>query len=449
MRSSLALSFPRCLRHASTRARAREPAELNHHHHHCVAPRACGSCGRGETTRRIARRCGPRRSARARSAFWATRCAAAPCAQHVQPPAIASAGAAAWIPSPAPERSPHFDRRVARARAVRLQGAAAIRLRFYHSTFAVVCAHLNANKLSAETRNAEYRQIRERLAFTVPREVAKAQAVSAQAVDEAPRGAPLVSLKLRHHDVTIWMGDLNYRLSHGAAFKEAQVRELIKEGKYEPLLSCCQLHEARRGGRAFEGYQEAPIAFAPTYKYDLSARAPGARATAAPRRRLCGPEPGVARSHTQRRRARPTRCAAQTRRRTTRPTRSARPHGQTACCGRSRRARASCSACPRWSTRAGRSTCRTIGRCAPFPQGRRRRRATCAGRPCARHAVRCTHARPAYGTQYVPRAAARPSQPDLSARDRACAIAPRPCSACTPSHAMRTGLLLDARGHRG
>lgn len=80
-------------------------------------------------------------------------------------------------------------------------------------------------------------------------------------------------LRLRHHDVTIWLGDLNYRLNPApAVLKETQIRSMIRERNLEPLLSCCQLREAIAKGRAFEGYCEAPISFAPTYKYDRSAR---------------------------------------------------------------------------------------------------------------------------------------------------------------------------------
>mmetsp|Transcript_39318 Transcript_39318/g.97137 ORF Transcript_39318/g.97137 Transcript_39318/m.97137 type:complete len:719 (-) Transcript_39318:205-2361(-) len=154
------------------------------------------------------------------------------------------------------------------------KGAAAIRLRCYHTSLVFVCVHLNANKSAPEARNTEYKTIEAKLAFTVPRSTALTLTSSLSAVRDAPKGAREITLRLRHHDVVVWLGDLNYRLALPTAeVTVANVRTLIQHGNLRPLLAADQLQAAQRAGKAFEGYSEAPITFSPTYKYDWNSTA--------------------------------------------------------------------------------------------------------------------------------------------------------------------------------
>eukprot|EP00299_Pterocystis_sp_00344_P005082 c16408_g1_i1.p1 GENE.c16408_g1_i1~~c16408_g1_i1.p1 ORF type:complete len:541 (-),score=152.07 c16408_g1_i1:136-1620(-) len=67
------------------------------------------------------------------------------------------------------------------------------------------------------------------------------------------------------HDVIFWFGDLNYRISLPAE----EVRTKIRDQDLETLLRYDQLTVERDHGNVFVGYEEAPITFAPTYKYDV------------------------------------------------------------------------------------------------------------------------------------------------------------------------------------
>ena len=46
------------------------------------------------------------------------------------------------------------------------------------------------------------------------------------------------------------------------------IRKAVASADYAPLLASDQLRNAQAWGAAFVGYEEAPITFAPTYKYD-------------------------------------------------------------------------------------------------------------------------------------------------------------------------------------
>ena len=60
------------------------------------------------------------------------------------------------------------------------------------------------------------------------------------------------------------LGDLNYRVER----PNDEVRRAIASGDFLGLLQADQLKNAQRALQAFNDFHEAPIAFAPTYKYD-------------------------------------------------------------------------------------------------------------------------------------------------------------------------------------
>jgi inositol polyphosphate 5-phosphatase INPP5B/F len=61
-----------------------------------------------------------------------------------------------------------------------------------------------------------------------------------------------------------WLGDLNYRIN----MDDAEIRKKIQEQSYVELLANDQLLLQQQKAMAFEEFVEAPINFAPTYKYD-------------------------------------------------------------------------------------------------------------------------------------------------------------------------------------
>lgn len=74
-----------------------------------------------------------------------------------------------------------------------------------------------------------------------------------------------------HH--LFWFGDLNYRCELPFAAAVACAERHTPQD-LEALLATDQLRREMREGRAFAGFSEAPITFAPTYKYEMEGRHP-------------------------------------------------------------------------------------------------------------------------------------------------------------------------------
>ncbi|CAD5182186.1 unnamed protein product [Musa acuminata subsp. malaccensis] len=70
----------------------------------------------------------------------------------------------------------------------------------------------------------------------------------------------------RHCHVTVWMGDLNYRLQ---GISTHPARSLIRKNLHNLLTSKDQLLREAESGEVFDGYCEGSLSFKPTYKYDV------------------------------------------------------------------------------------------------------------------------------------------------------------------------------------
>ncbi|KAF7291041.1 Inositol polyphosphate phosphatase [Mycena chlorophos] len=120
------------------------------------------------------------------------------------------------------------------------KGAVAVRLEYHDTSFCFLTAHLAAGHSNVEERNADYRTIVNGLHFQ--------------------RGRNIDS-----HDNVIWLADTNYRID----FDNESARSWALADNYDMLLTGDQLRQAIDNGLAFVGYDEGPLLFRPTYRYDL------------------------------------------------------------------------------------------------------------------------------------------------------------------------------------
>uniref|UniRef100_A0A8C5JIV5 phosphoinositide 5-phosphatase n=1 Tax=Junco hyemalis TaxID=40217 RepID=A0A8C5JIV5_JUNHY len=120
------------------------------------------------------------------------------------------------------------------------KGAVAIRMLFHTSSLCFVCSHFAAGQSQVKERNEDFVEISRKLGF--------------------PMGRMLFS-----HDYIFWCGDFNYRID----LPNEEVKELIRQQNWDPLIAGDQLINQKNSGQIFRGFLEGKINFAPTYKYDL------------------------------------------------------------------------------------------------------------------------------------------------------------------------------------
>ncbi|KAJ7752739.1 SacI homology domain-containing protein [Mycena maculata] len=120
------------------------------------------------------------------------------------------------------------------------KGAVGVRLDYHDTSFCFLTAHLAAGHTNVEERNIDYRTIVNGLHFQ------KGKTISS-------------------HDNVIWLADTNYRID----FDNDTARSLVASDDFDSLLAGDQLRQAIDSGAAFAGYEEGPLLFRPTYRYDL------------------------------------------------------------------------------------------------------------------------------------------------------------------------------------
>ncbi|KAJ1792330.1 hypothetical protein LPJ59_004857 [Coemansia sp. RSA 2399] len=149
------------------------------------------------------------------------------------------------------------------------KGAVAVRLAFRDTPLCFVCSHLAHDATQVDKRNAQFHDICKRMVF------GSAADADASAVDPlvpkaleligAGHGAASRQPTIFDHSYVLWFGDLNYRL----ALDSGAIGDTIAQGEYASLLGLDQLRIAMLNRQAFATFEEADIAFAPTYKYVL------------------------------------------------------------------------------------------------------------------------------------------------------------------------------------
>ncbi|KAI0335627.1 inositol polyphosphate phosphatase [Cubamyces sp. BRFM 1775] len=120
------------------------------------------------------------------------------------------------------------------------KGAVGIRLDYHDTSFCFLTAHFAAGHSNVVERNADYRTIVNGLHF-----------LKGKTIDS--------------HQNIVWLADTNYRID----LDNERVRTLALIDDFDALLAADQLRRAMDERAVFEGYQEGPLLFRPTYKYDL------------------------------------------------------------------------------------------------------------------------------------------------------------------------------------
>ncbi|KAI3482523.1 hypothetical protein L1887_54828 [Cichorium endivia] len=85
------------------------------------------------------------------------------------------------------------------------------------------------------------------------------------AAAEVP-STPFREQSILEHDVVFHFGDLNFRLD----LSHSEAHRLIRARQYTLLHRYDQLESLRTSGALFDDFLEAPLTFAPTYKFDLN-----------------------------------------------------------------------------------------------------------------------------------------------------------------------------------
>lgn len=119
------------------------------------------------------------------------------------------------------------------------KGAVAVSFKYSATKFCLLVSHLAAGLENVEQRHNDYKTIVKNIRFS--------------------RG-----LRIKDHDVIIWMGDFNYRI----LMPNDEVRKMIAAGEFSKLLEKDQLNQQMIAGEAFPYYHEMEINFPPTYKFD-------------------------------------------------------------------------------------------------------------------------------------------------------------------------------------
>uniref|UniRef100_A0A3Q0T809 Inositol polyphosphate-5-phosphatase Ka n=1 Tax=Amphilophus citrinellus TaxID=61819 RepID=A0A3Q0T809_AMPCI len=124
------------------------------------------------------------------------------------------------------------------------KGGVSIRLSFYGHTLCFLNCHLAAHMNYASERVDEFEYITDTQTFDCKK-------------------APAIL----DHRLVFWFGDLNFRIQdHGMHF----VRNCINKQTYELLWSKDQLTMMKQKEQLLQEFEEGPLDFQPTYKFDLN-----------------------------------------------------------------------------------------------------------------------------------------------------------------------------------
>ncbi|KAL7836636.1 hypothetical protein AOLI_G00279200 [Acnodon oligacanthus] len=138
---------------------------------------------------------------------------------------------------------------------IKTKGAVGIGFTFFGTSFLFITSHFTSGDSKVYERILDYNKIIEALAL--PRCLPDTNPYRSTASDVTTR-----------FDEVFWFGDFNFRLSKDRGGIETILNQHIREDM-GPLLQHDQLCKEMQDGSIFKGFQEAPIHFPPTYKFDI------------------------------------------------------------------------------------------------------------------------------------------------------------------------------------
>uniref|UniRef100_A0A7S3LWS9 Inositol polyphosphate-related phosphatase domain-containing protein n=1 Tax=Palpitomonas bilix TaxID=652834 RepID=A0A7S3LWS9_9EUKA len=161
------------------------------------------------------------------------------------------------------------------------KGGVGVRFLLYDTSIAFVSAHLAAHQNEVERRNSDYSDITRRMEFPSNLHVwpatrtsssdGSSQSGSTTSSNRHNRNAFAMQggYNLEEHDHVVWVGDLNYRIDMPREDARRHAKNIENKESLYALLEKDQLLNQKKDRKAFDGFNEADIDFAPTYKYDL------------------------------------------------------------------------------------------------------------------------------------------------------------------------------------
>ncbi|KAM7017934.1 phosphatidylinositol polyphosphate 5-phosphatase type IV [Tautogolabrus adspersus] len=138
---------------------------------------------------------------------------------------------------------------------IKTKGAVGLAFTFFGTSFLFITSHFTSGDAKVYERILDYNKIVEALAL--PKGLPDTNPYRSTPSDVTTR-----------FDQVFWFGDFNFRISKARVDVESIISRTVGENM-GPLLEHDQLSKEIKEGSIFKGFQEAPIHFRPTYKFDV------------------------------------------------------------------------------------------------------------------------------------------------------------------------------------
>ncbi|CAL9708141.1 unnamed protein product [Knipowitschia caucasica] len=138
---------------------------------------------------------------------------------------------------------------------IKTKGAVGVGFTFFGTSFLFITSHFTSGDSKVYERILDYNKIIE--ALSLPKCLPDTNPYRSTPSDVTTR-----------YDQVFWFGDFNFRLGKGRVEVE-NILNRIADKNMGSLLEHDQLSKEMKDGSIFKGFQEAPIHFIPTYKFDI------------------------------------------------------------------------------------------------------------------------------------------------------------------------------------